>query len=134
MYLSLLSKEEKFHFIDLLIKVVSIDGGTNETELQVINRLKYEMGEDVNKYKKSNATVEELIKYFSEKTKITKNVVYMNLVSASIFDDSYSVEEHLLLEQIQEALEINDKVKAELMRVIYAERDLRNKALKAISG
>ncbi|MDD3381916.1 MAG: hypothetical protein PHT83_00220 [Bacilli bacterium] len=134
MYLSLLSKEEKFYFIDLLIKVVSIDGGTNETELQVINRLKYEMGEDMSKYKKSNTSTEKLIEYFAQKSKITKNLVYMNLVSASIFDDFYSVEEHLLLEEIQQALDINDKVKAELMRVIYAERDLRNKALKAISG
>lgn len=134
MYLSLLSKEEKFNFIDLLIKVVSIDGGTNEIELQVINRLKYEMGEDVTKYKKSNMSTEKLIEYFTEKSKITKNLVYMNLVSASIFDDFYSIEEHLLLEQIQETFQITDKVKAELMRIVYAERDLRNKALKAITG
>jgi len=133
MFLSLLSKEEKFHFIDLLTKVVSIDGEVNEIELQVVNRLKFEMGEDVLKYKKSNKTLEELIEYFMEKNKATKNLVFMNLVNASLYDDWYNVEEHFLIEEIQKAFKISAKKKSELMKIVYAERDLREKAKRVIS-
>jgi hypothetical protein len=133
MFLSLLSKEEKFYFIDLLTKLVSVDGEANETELQVINRLKYEMGEDVLRYRKSNQPITKLIEYFAAKTKSTKNLVFMNLVSASLYDEWYSVEEHFLIEEIQSAFALTDKKKAELMKIVYSERDLRERAKRIIS-
>jgi len=133
MFLSLLSKEEKFYFIDLLTKLVSVDGDPNEIELQVIDRLKYEMGEDVLRYRKSNHAVEKLIDYFAKKTKSTRNLVFMNLVSASLYDEWYSVEEHFLIEEIQQAFGLSDKKKSELMKIVYAERDLREKAKRIIS-
>lgn len=133
MFLSLLSKEEKFYFIDLLTKVVSVDGEANEIETQVIDRLKYEMGDDVLKYKKSNKSLEVLIEYFSEKTKATKNLVFMNLVNASLYDEWYNVEEHFLIEEIQKAFKLSAKKKSELMKIVYAERDLREKAKRIIS-
>ncbi|MDD3999758.1 MAG: hypothetical protein PHX62_02545 [Bacilli bacterium] len=133
MFLSLLSKEEKFYFIDLLGKVVGVDGEANETETQIINRLKYEMGEDALKYRKSSLSLEKLIDYFSEKPKATKNLVFMNLVSSSLYDEFYSVEEHLLIEQIQNAFNISNKKKSELMKIVYAERDLREKAKRLIA-
>lgn len=133
MFLSLLSKEEKFYFIDLLTKLVSVDGEANETELQVINRLKYEMGEDVLKYRKSTQPISKLIEYFSKKTKSIKNLVFMNLVSSSLYDEWYSLEEHFLIEEIQAAFGLTGKKKAELMKIVYAERDLREKAKRIIS-
>jgi len=133
MFLSLLSKDEKFNFIDLLIKVVSVDGEANETELQIVNRLKYEMGEDALRYKKSSQSLEKIIEYFSKKPKATKNLVFMNIVSASLYDEFYSVEEHLLIEQIQNSFEITNKKKADLMKVVYSERDLREKAKRIIA-
>lgn len=133
MLLSLLSKEEKFYFIDLITKCVAVDGEANETEIQVINRLKYEMGEDVLKYRKSNLPLEKLIEYFAQKNKSTKNLVFMNLISASLNDEWYSVEEHFLIEEIQTAFGLSDKKKTELMKIVYAERDLREKAKRIIS-
>ena len=133
MFLSLLSKEEKYYFIDLMTKLVSVDGEANEAELQVINRLKYEMGEDVLRYRKGNMSLEKLIEYFSQKTKSIKNLVFMNLVSASLNDEWYSVEEHFLIEEIQTAFGLTDKKKSDLMKVVYAERDLRERAKRIIS-
>lgn len=133
MFLSLLTKEEKFYFIDLLVKVVAIDGDATEIEMQIINRLKYEMGEEALKYRKSNLTLEKLIEYFAQKPKATKNLVFMNLISTSLYDEFYSVEEHLLIEQIQNSFEITNKKKADLMKIVYAERDLREKAKRIIS-
>lgn len=133
MFLSLLTKEEKHYFIDLLVKVVNVDGDPTETEMQIINRLKYEMGEDAIRYRKSNWSLEKLIDYFANKPKATRNLVFMNLVSTSLYDEFYSVEEHFLIEQIQNAFEITNKKKSELMKIVYAERDLREKAKRTIA-
>jgi hypothetical protein len=91
------------------------------------------MGEDAMKYRKSNSSLEKLIEYFGEKPKATKNLVFMNLVSSSLYDEFYSVEEHLLIEQIQESFKITNKKKADLMKIVYAERDLREKAKRIIA-
>ena len=133
MLLSLLSKEEKCYFVDLVIELVSVDGAATDIEAQIIERFKKEIGVAGSKYKKSNWSREKLIKYFSEKPTPTKNLIYLNLVSASLNDAWYSVEEHILLENIQQAFEISEKKKVELMKLVYAERDLREKVKRVIS-
>lgn len=133
MLLSLLSKEEKMYFLDLLNELIIADGNPTETELSIKNRLKYEMGDEILKYKRSSLSKDKLIEYFSKKTYPTKNLVYLNLVAASLNDDWYSVEEHLLLEKIQTALQISDKKRNELFKLVYSERDLREKVKRVIS-
>lgn len=133
MLLSLLSKEEKNLFIDLAIELVSVDGKPTETELAIIKKFKKELGEDVAKYKKSNMTKEKLVEYFVKRPYPTKNLVYMNLVATSLNDDYYSVEEHLFLEKIQQSFEISEKKKNELMKLVYSERDLRERVKRVIS-
>ncbi len=133
MLLNLLTKEEKFYFIDLLVKVISIDGTANEMEMQIVNKLKYEMGEDALRYHKSSLSLEKLIDYFATKPKVTKNLVFLNLLSASLADEFYSVEEHFLLEQIQNSLEIPRKKRTELVKAVYSDRDLREKVKRIIS-
>ena len=133
MLLSLLSKEEKMYFLDLLNELITADGNPTETELSIKNRLKYEMGDEILKYKRSSLSKDKLIEYFSKKSYPTKNLVYLNLVAASLNDDWYSVEEHLLLEKIQGALQISDKKRNELFKLVYSERDLREKVKRVIS-
>jgi hypothetical protein len=133
MLLSLLSKEEKNLFVDLAIELVSVDGKPSETELAIIKKFKKEIGEDVSKYKKSNMSKEKLLEYFVQRSYPTKNLVYMNLVATSLNDDYYSVEEHLFLEKIQQAFGISEKKKNELMKLVYSERDLREKVKRVIS-
>lgn len=132
MLLSLLSKEEKIYFVDLLIKLISVDGEATEKEKSIIKKYKAEMGEDLAKYHKSNTSKEKLIEYFANKATTTRNLVFYNLVSASLNDDWYSAEEHFLIEAIQEQFKISDKKKYELMKQVYAERDLREKIKRII--
>ena len=133
MLLSLLSREEKRYFIDLLNRVVLVDGKASETEQKIFNRLKYELGESFNSYKLSTLSIDKLINYFAKKNDSTKRLVYMNVVALTLNDELYSVEEHLLIEKIQEAFGINEKKKKELMKLVYAERDLRENAKRLIS-
>ena len=133
MLLSLLSKEEKCYFVDLVIQLCSVDGAASDTELSIIKKFKYEMADDLAKYKKSNLSRDKLIAYFVSKPKTVRHLIYLNLVSASLNDVWYSVEEHLFLDEVQNAFQISEKKKVELMKLVYSERDLREKVKRVIS-
>ncbi len=133
MLLNLLAKEEKYYFVDLLTRLICIDGEATTTELSLVDKLKYEMGEDMSRYRKGNLPKEKLIEYFSAKPKTIKNLVFMNLAAASLNDDWYSVEEHFLLEQIQQSFQISEKKRSELIKLVYAERDLREKTKRVLA-
>lgn len=132
MLLNLLSKEEKYYFLDLLMKVNSIDGELNDFEKMAVERFKSEMGDDISRYRKSNLSSDKLIAYFSEKSKQIKNIVYYNIIWASLSDEFYSVEEHLLLDQIVHAFGITNKKRIELQKAVYADRDLREKVKRIV--
>lgn len=133
MLLNLLTKDEKHKFLDLLVQVIKIDGPTSETEKIIIEKFRYEMGEDALKYHVSSAPIDKLIEYFSEKPTATKSLVFYNIISASLSDEFYSVEEHLLIEKIQEGFQISNKKRTDLMKAVYAERDLRERVKRIIS-
>ena len=133
MLLNLLTKEEKHRFMDLLLKVISVDGPTSETEKKIIDRLKYEMGEDALRYRSSPTQLEKLIEFFSTKPQTTKNLVFYNLLSAALSDEFYSVEEHIVMDQIQEGFNISQKKKNELIKAVYLERDIKEKVKRVIS-
>lgn len=133
MFLNLLSREEKHYFIDLLIKVIAAGGEADETELQIINLLKNEMGEDAHWYRKSSHGLDKLVEYFVSKTKAIKNIVFLNLVRASLIDEFYNAEEHFIIEQIQDKFGITNKKKTDLMKIVYAERDLNERAKRVIA-
>lgn len=132
MLLNLLTKEEKFNFIDLLIKVFTVDGAVTTYEKKILELYKTEMGEDANKYRKGSLTLEKLIEFFAQKPKTTKNIVYYNIVFVSLSDDFYSVEVHELLDKIQHELVITNKKKIELLKAIYAEKDLKEKVKRLV--
>ena len=133
MLLSLLSKEEKYYFLDLLSKVICSDGPVSDYEKKVIDLYKAEMGSDITRYRRSNQNTEQLINYFTDKSKAIKNVVYYNISWASLTDEFYSVEEHLILDDIQRAFGITNRKKMELLKAVYAERDLREKIKRIVA-
>lgn len=133
MLLSLLSKDEKYYFLDLLSKVICSDGPVSDYEKKVVDLFKAEMGSDIAKYRRSNQNTEQLINYFTDKSKAIKNVVYYNISWASLTDEFYSVEEHLILDDIQRAFGITNRKKMELLKAVYAERDLREKIKRIVA-
>ena len=134
MLLSLLSKEDKINFLDLLRHLILIDGEVGELEQQVQKKFKYEMGDDVLKYRHNGPVdTKKIIEYFASKSQTTQNLVYMNLVAASLEDEWYNVEQHFLLDEIQNAFNISNKKKIELMQIVYSDRDLRERAKRIIN-
>lgn len=132
MLLNLLTKEEKYYFLDLLSKVINADGPATDYDKIVFEMFKTEMGEDINRYRKGNQTTEKLIEYFTNKSKAIKNVVYYNISWATLSDEFYSVEEHLILEEIQHEFGITNRKKTELLKAVYAERDLKEKIKRLV--
>lgn len=133
MLLSLLQKEDKCYFLDLLRQLLLVDGESSEIEKQIFKKFKFEMGEDILKHRSNSLKTSQLIQYFEDKPQSVKNLVFMNLISASLRDEWYNVEQHALLEEIQTAFNISDKKKVELVKIVYAERDLREKAKRTIN-
>lgn len=130
--LSLLNDEEKGYFIDLLFKVLAADGNlTSDEEQLIISTVEKDLGEL--KYIPSDKSYEELLEYFKGKSKVVKNIVFVNVFNVSLLDEWYSAEEHFMIEKLQEALGISDKKGLELKRLVYAERDLRERVKRVIS-
>ena len=132
MLLSLLNKEEKIYFIELVRKLIARDGVVTDVEKAIVTKLRLEMGEDLEKAKSLKLDKNKLIEYFVNKTDSVKKIVFMNLLSASMQDEWYNVEQHLFLTEVQNQFLISDKTKKELMKIVYSERDLREKARRLI--
>ena len=135
MFLSLLNKKEKLKFLDLAIYMVDIDGEPNETEKRVLSKMLAEVEEVKDEYSfEMTDSIENTINFFKDCNKVVRNVVYLNLVKISMEDDLYNTSELLFLETIQKKFAINAEKRREIISIVYAERDLREKATRIIKN
>ena len=135
MFLSLLNKKEMLKFLDLAIYMVDIDGEPNQTEKRILTKMIAELDQVREEYSfRLTDSVENTIDFFSHCNKVVKNVVYLNLVTISMDDDLYNTSELLFLEKIQKKFDISAEKRRELISIVYAERDLREKATRIIKN
>ncbi|HOI85368.1 MAG TPA: hypothetical protein PLP48_04740 [Acholeplasmataceae bacterium] len=135
MLLTLLNRKEKLKFLDLVMHMVSVDGEPNAIEQRLLNIMLAEVGDGiVSEYHFSlSKDLEETIQYFVEASPTVKNIVYLNLVKVTMFDDFYNTTEHFFLEGLREKLGISDQKKKQLMQIVYMERDLRERAKRVVN-
>ena len=135
MLLSLLNKKEMLKFLDLAIYMVDIDGDPTDTEKRILNKMLAELDEVKDEYSfRLTDTAENTVKFFIGSNQVVRNIVYLNLISISMQDDLYNTSELLFLEKIQKAFEISAENRRELISIVYAERDLREKAIRIIKN
>lgn len=135
MFLSLLNKKEMLKFLDLAIYMVDIDGEPTQYEKRILNKMIAELDEIKDEYSfRLIDSVENTIDFFAHTNKVVKNVVYLNLVIISMEDDLYNTSELLFLEKIQKKFDISAEKRRELISIVYAERDLREKANRIIKN
>ena len=79
-------------------------------------------------------SIENTVNFFKDCNKVVKNIVYLNLVQISMEDDLYNTSELLFLEKIQKKFGINAEKRREIISIVYAERDLREKATRIIKN
>lgn len=134
MFLSLLTKKEKLKFLDLAVYMIDIDGKPTEVEKKLISRIYGEIGREiVEEYTFSKSdSIDDTIDYFKDANQAVKNIVFLNLVSISMWDDLYNTLEHLFLERIEKELGITAEKRKDLMQIVYDERDVREKAMRVI--
>lgn len=135
MLLTLLNRKEKLKFLDLVMHMVSVDGEPTAIEQRLLNIMLAEVGDGiVSEYHFSlSKDLEETIQYFVEASPTVKNIVYLNLVKVTMFDDFYNTTEHFFLEGLREKLGISDQKKKQLMQIVYMERDLRERAKRVVN-
>ena len=135
MFLSLLNRKEMLKFLDLAIYMVDIDGEPTDVEKRVLIKMIAELDQVKDEYSfRLTDTTENTINFFLGANQVVKNVVNLNLVWISMEDDLYNTSELLFLEKIQKAFEISAEKRRELISIVYAERDLREKAMRIIKN
>ncbi len=135
MLLSLLNRKEKLKFLDLAMHMVSVDGKPTEIEERLLNMMLAEVGEGIiQEYHFSlSKNLDETINYFTKQQQTVKNIIYLNLIKVAMSDDFYNTLQHFFLEDIREKFEISDTKKNQLMRLVYTERDLRERARRLVT-
>lgn len=135
MLLSLLNRKEKLKFLDLAMHMVSVDGKPTELEQRLLNIMLAEVGDGiVQEYHFSlSKDLPETIKFFEKATPTVKNIVYLNLLKVAMTDEFYNTAEHFMLEDIRERFQIEELKKKQIMRLVYNERDLRERAKRIVS-
>lgn len=135
MLLSLLNRKEKLKFLDLAMHMVSVDGEPTEIEQRLLNMLLAEVGEGIiQEYHFAlSKDLIETIDFFKKNNQTVKNIVYLNLLRVAMSDDFYNTLEHFFLEDIQKKFAIDEVKKKQLMRLVYTERDLRERAKRLVS-
>ncbi|PKK94165.1 MAG: hypothetical protein CVV61_00810 [Tenericutes bacterium HGW-Tenericutes-6] len=135
MLLTLLSRKEKLKFLDLALHMVSVDGKPNELEQRLLNIMLAEVGDGiVQEYTFTlSKSLNETIKFFDKSTQTVKNIVYLNLVKVAMDDEFYNTTEHFFLEDLRERYGIQELKKKQIMRLVYNERDLRERAKRIVS-
>ena len=135
MLLNLLNKKEMLKFLDLAIYMVDIDGEPTQYEKTILNRMIAELEAVKDEYSfRLTDSVENTIDFFTKCNNVVKNVVYLNLVVISMEDDLYNTSELLFLEKIQKKFGISAEKRRELFSIVYAERDLKEKAKRIIKN
>lgn len=135
MFLSFLNKKEMLKFLDLAIHMVDIDGEPTQIEKRVLTKMIAELDQVKDEYSfRLTDSIEETIDFFTKCNKVVKNIVYLNLVIISMEDDLYNTSELLFLEKIQKKFDIAAEKRRELISIVYAERDLREKANRIIKS
>jgi hypothetical protein len=134
MFLSLLNRKEKLKFLDLAIYMIDIDGEPTDVEKRLLSKIYGELGREViDEYTFSKSdSIEETIEFFKNSPSAVKNILFYNLVSISMQDDLYNTSEHLFLEKLQRELSISAQKRKDLMSIVYAERDLRERAMREL--
>jgi hypothetical protein len=135
MLLSILNRKDKLKFLDLAMHMVSIDGEPNALEERLLNMMLAEVGDGIVKeYTFAlSKDLEETLLYFDEAGKPVKNICYLNLLRITMSDDFYNTAEHFFLETLRERFEISETKKQQLMRIVYMERDLKERAKRLVN-
>lgn len=135
MFLSYLSKKEKLKFLDLAIYMVDIDGEPTIFEKRILNKMFAEVTDVKEEYSFTRtSSIDETIEFFKDANPVVRNIVYLNLVTISMEDDLYNTSEMLFLERIQKTFKISDEKRRDLIKIVYDERDLREKAARVIKS
>ena len=134
MFLGLLNRKEKLKFLDLAIYMIDVDGEPTLVEKRLLETIKAELGKEiVDEYTFTRSDdVDNTIQFFIDSNKVVRNIIFLNLSKIMLVDDFYNTSEHVLLEKVQKAFSITPEKRRELIKLVYEEKDLREKVKRAL--
>ncbi len=136
MLLSQLDRKRKLKFLDLALHLASVDGLPTALETRLLHMMLAEVGEDIYKeyHFSLSDNLDETLAFFESDSITIRGIVYLNLLRLMLLDDFYNTLEHDLLEEVRERFLIDQQKKERLMRLIYAEKDLKSRAMRIVES
>lgn len=136
MLLSQLDRKGKLKFLDLALHLASVDGSPTVLESRLLHMMLAEVGEDIYKeyHFSLSDNLEETLGFFESERVTVRGIVYLNLLRLMLLDEFYNTLEHDLLEEVRERFSIDRQKKERLMRLIYAEKDLKSRAMRIVES
>lgn len=129
MFLSVLDREEKDAFMNLLYNVAKIDGNFTETEQAYINAYSVEMGLDMAGEDAYVNTNEELIEQLSSSSKRNQKVIYIELIGLMLTDGMHKKEKSFL-DVLAKGFSITEDETAEIIKWVEDITPLYSKGLE----
>lgn len=135
MLLSLLNRKQKLKFLDLALHMVVVDGKPSEQEQRLLNMMLAEVGDDIiSEYHfELSLDLEGTIQFFDVLEHHIRRIVYYNLVKIALSENFYNTTEHEFLELIRHRFHIRDAIKEDIIKIVYQEKDIREKLLKVVN-
>lgn len=116
MFLNVLSQEEKVKCMELFCLIVNIDGNYSEEEQLVMENYKIELGLD--EIPEVEDSLEELIDYFSAKSKSIKKMLCFEIYGLILADKNVAIKEQNLLEIIDSKFHIEKEKLTEIKNLV----------------
>ena len=124
MFLQVMNEEEKENFLELVYKIANVDGDYAEEEKELIDSYKKEL--NLNTIPETS-TIDELVKYFSEKTIGLKKIVLFETIGMINADNIVAKEETEVFDKMVASFEFDAesvkelKALAEKLQSVYDE-------------
>ena len=115
MFLSVLSKDEKLNFSQLLELVAKIDGTLSRQENEQISVYLNEMGLTEVDIPKNEVSIDELINKLSEASETVKKAIFIELLAFVYVDGEFCEKEKACIDKIQSIFGLSVEYKKEVI-------------------
>ena len=125
MYLSRLSSQMKFAFLELELHLSKTDGQLSYDEKHVIDQHCDEMRID-NNYYQNEMSLEEVIDLIKNAPKEEQKIIYLEMVQLVMADNIYHENERTFMKELEAILGIHQDKVQEVFDIISSYRHLMN--------
>lgn len=130
MYLALISEPARQYFLELANKMMLADGEAGLEEEAILEAFKYEC--EMPEYQPKGLAVNDILPKLAELDNEAKNAVMLELTGLAMADESINPDEHGLLLETAQALQIAPERIAEMKQWVIDMNEVANRGMEIV--